>query len=58
MNFKTFLPNIIKNNKESMRSCAVHYCAARKRGDVGRMITWLILSETFRDLNKGYLEVA
>ncbi len=58
MTFKTYLPEILRQNRDSMRYSAIKYCAARRQGNVCRMITYLILATTFRDLNKGYLEAA
>ena len=58
MSFKTFLPRILKNNRESMRDCALNYRAAVRRGDLAYMVTWLILASHFRRLNLNLLECA
>lgn len=58
MNFKTFLPRIIKHNRESMRDCALRYRKAQRRGDLAFMVTWLILARNFQRLNQGLLEAA
>ena len=44
MTFKTYLPEILRQNRDSMRYSAIKYCAARRQGNVCRMITYLILA--------------
>ncbi len=56
MNFKDYLQRILKNNRSSMRDCALNYRRAKKDGRICFMVKWLILATTFRNLNKGYLE--
>lgn len=56
MNFKDFLPRIMKNNQASMRACALDYRRAKKEGRLCSMVKYLILATTFRKINNGYLE--
>ena len=58
MNFKDFLPRIMAHNRAAMRDCALSYRQAKKDGRLCRMVTWLVLAATYRNLNKGYLETA
>ena len=58
MNYKDYLPRIMRNNRDQMRDCARRYRNARARGDVGMMIRWLNHAIEFRTLNLGYQEFA
>ena len=58
MNFKTYLPRIMANNRFMMRDSALAYRRAQAQGNLAAMVKHLMFAATFRDLNKGYQEAA
>ena len=58
MNFKDYLPQILQNNRASMRDCALNYRRAQKRGSFSFMVKWLILATEYRRINQGLREAA
>jgi len=58
MSFRDYLPRIIKNNRASMRDCALSYRRAKREGRLCFMVKWLALAATFREMNRGLLESA
>lgn len=58
MNFKTYLPHILENNRASMRDCALNYRRAKRDGRFCFMVKWLILAATYRQLNRDLMEAA
>lgn len=56
MKLAEHVERIIKNNRTSMRECALMYRKAHQDGRLCFMVKWLILAETFRELNRGYRE--